>query len=96
MAFVYLDQAAEQVGKSEITLRRLIRANKISFEKEKTPTGFVYKVDPKSVLDYYASREEVVSAEVESEKPAEAKKEKKAAEPVEESAPQQHAPVHQY
>ncbi|MBU6389378.1 hypothetical protein KGQ71_02575 [Patescibacteria group bacterium] len=52
-----LDKAAAQVGKSEVTLRRLLKAGKIPFEKEKTLTGFVYRVDPDTVRAYYRIRE---------------------------------------
>lgn len=51
-----LDQAARLVGKSEVTLRRLIKAGKIPFEKEKTLTGFIYKIDPEKVRAYYHIR----------------------------------------
>ena len=48
-----LDKAAALVGKSEVTLRRLIKAGKIPFQKEKTLTGFIYRVDPDQVRAYY-------------------------------------------
>lgn len=50
---VQLDKAAALVGKSEVTLRRLIKAEKIPFKKEKTLTGFVYLVDPNAVRKFY-------------------------------------------
>jgi hypothetical protein len=56
MAFVQLDQAARQVGKSEVTVRRLIKAGKISHRKEKTLTGFIYLVDPSEISRYYGDR----------------------------------------
>ena len=52
-----LDAAAALVGKSEVTLRRLIKAGKIQYNKEKTPTGFIYTVDPDVVRDYYRGRD---------------------------------------
>jgi hypothetical protein len=61
-----LDKAASAIGKSEITLRRLVKANKIPFQKEKTPTGFIYLVDLDQVRAYYQAREGFVSAAVES------------------------------
>jgi hypothetical protein len=53
---VQLDKAAKAAGKSEITLRRLIKAGKIPFEKQKTLTGFIYLVDPQSVKDFYGGK----------------------------------------
>lgn len=54
---VQLDVAAGMIGKSEVTLRRLIKAEKIPFQKEKTLTGFIYLVDPDVVRAYYQSRD---------------------------------------
>ena len=59
-----LDSAASLIGKSEVTLRRLIKAGKIPFQKEKTLTGFVYLVDPDAVRAYYQGRDtEIFQAE---------------------------------
>ncbi|MCC2631593.1 MAG: hypothetical protein K0S20_292 [Patescibacteria group bacterium] len=60
---VQLDRAAAMVGKSEVTLRRLIKAGKIPFQKEKTLTGFVYLVDPDKVKSFYKIREGVIVEE---------------------------------
>ncbi|MEI6478434.1 MAG: hypothetical protein WCO52_05615 [bacterium] len=49
-----LDRAAAAAGKSEVTLRRLIKAGKIPFHKEKTLTGFIYMVDPDQVRAFYS------------------------------------------
>lgn len=54
---IQLDKAAALVGKSEVTLRRLIKAGKIPFEKQKTLTGFVYLVNPDHVKTFYKVRE---------------------------------------
>lgn len=53
---IQLDQAASIVGKSEVTLRRLVKAGKIPFERQKTLTGFIYLVDPLEVKKYYKIR----------------------------------------
>lgn len=53
---LHLDAAAKLVGKSEVTLRRLVKAGKIAVEKEKTTTGFVYLVDADEVQRYYGVR----------------------------------------
>ena len=58
---VQLDKAAALVGKSEVTLRRLVKAGKIPFEKEKTLTGFIYRVDPEKVREFYRGREGYVA-----------------------------------
>lgn len=58
-----LDKASAAVGKSEVTLRRLIKAGKIPFQKEKTLTGFIYQVDPDQVKAYYQMREGGLFAE---------------------------------
>lgn len=77
---VHLDEAAKQSGKSEITIRRLIKAEKIPFEKEPTLTGFVYLVNPEDVKAYYATKgktvtpaaaDAVVEAQPETEVPVE-------------------------
>jgi hypothetical protein len=53
---IQLDAAAALVGKSEVTLRRLIKAGKIPVQKEKTLTGFMYLVNPDDVTAYYAGK----------------------------------------
>jgi|GEM_PF-5236755 len=53
--YIQLDQAAKEVGKSEITVRRLIKGAKISHRKEKTLTGFIYLVDPEEIQRYYST-----------------------------------------
>lgn len=50
---VQLDKAAALVGRSEVTLRRLVKAGKIPFQKEKTLTGFIYLVDAEAVRAHY-------------------------------------------
>jgi hypothetical protein len=54
--YIHLDAAAKLAGKSEITVRRLVKAGKVTAEKEKTNTGFVYLVDPDEVRGYYGMR----------------------------------------
>lgn len=51
--FLHLDAAAKLVGKSEVTLRRLVKAGKVASQKNKTQTGFIYLVDPEEVRAYY-------------------------------------------
>ena len=51
--YIPLDAAAAVVGKSEVTLRRLIKADKIPFRREKTLTGFVYVIDIEAAKAYY-------------------------------------------
>lgn len=54
--FIHLDAAAKLVGKSEVTIRRLVKAGKVTAKKEKTHTGFIYLVDPEEVRGYYGMR----------------------------------------
>ena len=66
--YIQLDQAAKEVGKSEITIRRLVKSAKISHKKEKTLTGFIYLVDPEEIARFYASgNPELISNESEDE-----------------------------
>jgi len=61
-----LDAAAALVGKSEVTIRRLIKAGKVPFQREKTLTGFIYMVYPDHLRAYYGSglsEEETAKAE---------------------------------
>jgi hypothetical protein len=66
-----LDKVASLVGKSEVTIRRLIKAGKIPFQKEKTLTGFIYLVDVELVRAYYQAREGTISGIEEVIKPVE-------------------------
>jgi hypothetical protein len=54
--FIHLDAAAKLAGKSEVTVRRLVKAGKVTAKKEKTHTGFIYLVDPEEVKAYYGVR----------------------------------------
>ena len=60
---ILLHEAASQLGKSEITLRRLISSGKVPVIKEKTLNGFVFKVDIDQVADFYVNRNALVEAE---------------------------------
>jgi hypothetical protein len=52
-----LEQAASAIGKSTTTVRRLVKANKIPFEKQRTPTGFIYLLDTDNLKAYYQARD---------------------------------------
>lgn len=58
--FLPLDKAAALTSKSEVTLRRLIKAGKVPSQKEKTLTGFIYLIDPEAVKSYYKRRDGVI------------------------------------
>lgn len=64
---VSLAEAALISGKSEITIRRLVKAGKVASKKEATQTGFNYTVDADAVRAYYgqasAQKEPVVSGQ---------------------------------
>lgn len=66
---VQLDVAAALVGKSEVTLRRLIKAGKVPVHKEKTLTGFIYLIDPDKLQAYYESRGEITFESMEEAPP---------------------------
>ncbi len=70
-----LDAAAKLAGKSEVTLRRLIKAGKIPFQREKTLTGFLYLVDPDHVRAYYGEGLSTEQQEVAEEQAAEVRAE---------------------
>lgn len=69
--FVQLEAAAKEVGKSEVTLRRLIKSGKVGHRKEKTLTGFIYLVDVEQVKSYY-EKNQGTPIEVEKVSPEEA------------------------
>lgn len=51
--FLKIDEAARLVGKSEVTIRRAIRANHFLVSKEETKSGFNYLIHRESLLKYY-------------------------------------------
>jgi hypothetical protein len=62
--YVQLDVAAEAVGRSEVTLRRLVKSGKVGHRKEKTLTGFIYQVDVDEIRRYYADAPEGATGDV--------------------------------
>lgn len=60
---ISLHAAAALVGKSEVTIRRLITAGILPVHKIKAVTGLVNKIDPNQLRAYYAERDAVVEAE---------------------------------
>jgi hypothetical protein len=65
-----LDAAAKLVGKSEVTLRRLVKAGKVNAQKEKTLTGFIYLIDAEEVRKYYGVKKSAQPTPRHTEKPA--------------------------
>lgn len=53
---IQLDAAAKLAGKSEVTIRRLIKSGRLPAEKQKTLTGFIYLVDADKVQAYYKTK----------------------------------------
>ena len=45
-----ISEAAELIGKSTQTIRRMVRGKKIKFRRKKTPQGFTYHIDKESLL----------------------------------------------
>lgn len=52
--YISLNEAAEISGKSLQTIRRAVKAKKISIKRKKTPQGFHYLVEKKSLMSCYA------------------------------------------
>ena len=55
MQYISIQDAALQSGKSIQTIRRMVRANKVSARKERTPQGFVYLIDAQSLEQFARS-----------------------------------------
>ena len=58
-----LTAAAALVGKSEISIRRLITAGKVPVHKEQSADGVVYMLDPKKLRAFYVERDAAVEVE---------------------------------
>jgi len=78
-SYLSIKDAADLSGKSIQTIRRLIKAKKVKFKKDRTPQGFNYLIDAQSFCELYnlqrsqttrpieentAQAEEVTTAEV--------------------------------
>jgi len=78
-SYLSIKEAADLSGKSIQTIRRLIKAKKVKFKKDRTPQGFNYLIDEQSFCDLYnlqrsqttrpieentAKAEEITTAEV--------------------------------
>ena len=61
--FISINEAAELVGKSQQTIRRVIKAKKVDSRREKTPQGFNYFIGKASLLSYYGVSESAAPAE---------------------------------
>jgi len=51
--YITIKESSEICGKSVQTIRRMIKAKKIKFRKDKTPQGFNYLVDKISLCEYF-------------------------------------------
>ena len=51
--YITIKDASEISGKSIQTIRRLVKAKKVKFKRDKTPQGFNYLIDKTSFNDYY-------------------------------------------
>ncbi|MEK7672728.1 MAG: hypothetical protein AAB373_02485 [Patescibacteria group bacterium] len=70
--FITIQDASELSNKSIQTIRRAIKAKKIKVKKIKTPQGFNYLIDPKSLEEAYgvsgvSSKESAIKEEVKSQ-----------------------------
>jgi ribosomal protein S15P/S13E len=50
---ISIKEAAEISGKSVQTIRRMIKAKKLKFKKERTPQGFNYLIEADSVYEHF-------------------------------------------
>lgn len=51
--YISIKDAAEISGKSVQTIRRMIKAKKLKFKKERTPQGFNYLLEAESVYSHF-------------------------------------------
>jgi len=51
--YISIKESSELSGKSVQTIRRMIKAKKIKFRKDKTPQGFNYLVEKNSLCEYF-------------------------------------------
>lgn len=52
-SYLSIKEAADLSGKSIQTIRRLIKAKKVKFKKDRTPQGFNYLIDEHSFCELY-------------------------------------------
>ena len=52
-SYLSIKEAADLSGKSIQTIRRLIKAKKVKFKKDRTPQGFNYLIDEQNFCDLY-------------------------------------------
>lgn len=51
--YITIKAAARLSGKSIQTIRRMLKAKKVKFKKDKTPQGFNYLIDRESLIEYF-------------------------------------------
>jgi hypothetical protein len=66
--YITIKAAARLSGKSIQTIRRMLKAKKVKFKKDKTPQGFNYLIDRDSLVEYF-ELEKGVTIEAPKEKP---------------------------
>lgn len=66
--YITIKAAARLSGKSIQTIRRMLKAKKVKFKKDKTPQGFNYLIDRDSLVEYF-ELEKGVTIETPKEKP---------------------------
>jgi hypothetical protein len=67
---ISIKESSELSGKSVQTIRRMIKAKKVKFRKEKTPQGFNYLIDKDSLCEYFGikiEKEEPITENVTTE-----------------------------
>ena len=54
--YITIQESAELTGKSIQTIRRAIKAKKLTYKRKKTPQGFHYMISRESVIEVYKLR----------------------------------------
>lgn len=62
--YISIKDAAELSGKSVQTIRRMIKAKKLKFKKERTPQGFNYLLEAESVYSHFGVQRDDSTPEV--------------------------------
>lgn len=60
--YISINEAADLSGRSQQTIRRIIKAKKVKYKKIKTPQGFNYEIELQSLMDFYELDESISAA----------------------------------
>lgn len=62
--YVLIEEAASLSKKSAQTIRRAIKAEKLAYERQETPQGFIYQIDRESLIKLYKIKEKAIANNV--------------------------------